>query len=252
MINIFLCDDEAILLDRYQQIIKTYIADSVINCEITLKTKNGFDLLIFLKESQIQGGIYFLDINLGSEDLNGIDLAIGIRELDPYAQLIFISTHDELLMETIQRRINILNFIYKDDGLKRVQRAIEETIDSAIHHREQQLPKLEEPSYFEYNSGFMYEKVNLDEINFFETAHKPRYVFMHSDSSLAEFVGKIADIETQLPQFYKVHKSILVNPDKIVKIDKQAHLIEFDNGDSCDVAYRKIDELIKMIKEKNK
>ena len=46
----------------------------------------------------------------------------------------FVSTHDELLMETIQRRINVLNFILKDRGLAQVRADIQATINDAISY----------------------------------------------------------------------------------------------------------------------
>ena len=111
MVDIFLCDDKQVLLDSYEEIITAYIQQNILDAQVRLKTKNGYDLLIFLQESQTQGGVYFLDIDLENDVLDGMELALKIRELDPYAQIVFVSTHDELLMETIQRRINVLNFI---------------------------------------------------------------------------------------------------------------------------------------------
>lgn len=249
MVNIFLCDDEQVLLESYGEIATQHIQAANLDAKVRLKTRNGYDLLILLQESKTQGGVYFLDIDLANDDIDGIELALKIRELDPYAQIAFISTHDELLIETIQRRVNVLNFIFKDSGLDQVRQEIQATIDDALKLREQQVPTEDEPAYFEYNNGLMFERVALDDINYFETAHKTRHVFLHSDSSLIEFPGRIVAIQEQLPHFYRVHKSILVNLDKIVRIDKETHQIIFDNGDTCDVAYRKIDKLIKLIQQ---
>ncbi|KRM22307.1 LytR/AlgR family response regulator transcription factor [Latilactobacillus graminis] len=246
MVNIFLCDDEQALLDRYEQIVTDYMKTKKRVGQVFFKARNGYDLLILLQESGNQGGVYFLDIDLANDELNGIDLAVKIRELDPYAQIAFISIHDELLMEMIGSRVSVLNFIFKDNGLTQVTADIQATLDSAIKFRDQQVPE-EVPTYFEYDNGLMFEKVNIDEINYFETAHKTRYLILHRDSSLIEFSGRMLDIEAQLPNFLKVHKSILVNPDKVVRIDKEAHQAIFDNGDTCDVAYRKIDELVKVV-----
>lgn len=247
MVDIFLCDDKQVLLDSYEEIITAYIQQNILDAQVRLKTKNGYDLLIFLQESQTQGGVYFLDIDLENDVLDGMELALKIRELDPYAQIAFVSTHDELLMETIQRRINVLNFILKDRGLAQVRADIQATINDAIKLRQQQVPLAEEPAYFEYDDGLSFEKVAIQEINYFETAHKARHVFLHSDHRLSEFVGKIVTIQAQLPQFFRAHKSILVNPDKVVRIDKETHQVIFANGDTCDVSYRRIEALLKLI-----
>lgn len=248
MIKVFLCDDDPTLLENYNKVVTDFAKLHQNSIEVTLKTNNGYELLVFLKESHFQGGVYLLDIDLGTSQLNGIELAIEIRQLDPYAQIAFISTHEELLKETIQQRINILNFIYKEDGLKQVREMIEATLQTAIELHDRQLPSNEINAYFEYNDGLVLEKIKLDEINFFETAQQVRHILIHTDSSVIEFSAKMIDIEKQLPQFYKAHKSILVNPDKVVKLDKQSRRIEFDNGDYCDIAYRKVFGLMNLIK----
>lgn len=247
MINVFLCDDEPTLLKNYSEIVTNFAQSHPNTTEITLKTKNGYELLVFLKESHFQGGLYFLDIDLANDQLNGIDLALEIRKLDSYAQIAFISTHEELLKETIQRRINILNFIYKEDGLESVRAMIQETLMTAIELHDKQLPEQEGAAYFEYNNGLILEKIKLDEINYFETAQQVRHILVHADSSVIEFSAKMIDIEKQLPQFYKAHKSILINPEKVVKIDKLKRRVAFDNGDSCDISYRKVTGLMNLI-----
>lgn len=56
MVDIFLCDDKQVLLDSYEEIITAYIQQNILDAQVRLKTKNGYDLLIFLQESQTQGG----------------------------------------------------------------------------------------------------------------------------------------------------------------------------------------------------
>ncbi|WP_459128266.1 hypothetical protein [Latilactobacillus curvatus] len=38
-----------------------------------------------------------------------------------------------------------------------------------------------------------------------------------------------------------------MNPDKVVRIDKETHQVIFANGDTCDVSYRRIEALLKLI-----
>ena len=44
------------------------------------------------------------------------------------------------------------------------------------------------------------------------------------------------------------HKSFLVNPQMLVRIDKQHQLGYFENGESVDIAIRKMHDLIALIK----
>ena len=124
---------------------------------------------------------------------------------------------------------------------------IQKTLTTAIELHDKQLPEQDGDAYFEYNNGLILEKIKLDEINFFETAQQIRHILVHADSSVIEFSAKMIDIEKQLPLFYKAHKSILINPEKVVKIDKLKRRVAFDNGDSCDISYRKVTGLMNLI-----
>ncbi|WP_267128109.1 response regulator [Erysipelothrix piscisicarius] len=80
-------------------------------------------------------GLYFLDVDLGPDAMNGFELAKVIRERDPRGYLVFITTHDELLLETFKMRLEAMDYILKDDMSQvdiRIRHCIEETINRVI------------------------------------------------------------------------------------------------------------------------
>ena len=60
MVDIFLCDDKQVLLDSYEEIITAYIQQNILDAQVRLKTKNGYDLLIFYKKVKRKGAFTFL------------------------------------------------------------------------------------------------------------------------------------------------------------------------------------------------
>lgn len=60
-------------------------------------------MLEYINEYNIQGGTYYLDIDLGQE-MNGIDLADKIRTIDVTGKFTFITTHEEMAPLTLKRK----------------------------------------------------------------------------------------------------------------------------------------------------
>ena len=58
--------------------------------------------------------LFFLDIGSDSDVEGGILVAQQIRERDPYASIVFITAHPELLPSTFQYRLAALDFIDKN------------------------------------------------------------------------------------------------------------------------------------------
>ena len=58
--------------------------------------------------------LFFLDIATDSDIEGGILVAQQIRERDPYASIVFITAHPELLPSTFQYRLAALDFIDKN------------------------------------------------------------------------------------------------------------------------------------------
>ena len=101
MLDIFVCEDNAVQRQAIVQIIQNTVLIEELDIQLVLNTGDPYVLLEKIKTSQ-NTGIYFLDIDLGS-DLNGMQLAKQIRLFDPRGFIIFITAHSELSYMTFQR-----------------------------------------------------------------------------------------------------------------------------------------------------
>ena len=102
MLNIFVCEDDTIQRQTIVQIIQNTVLIEELDMQLVLDTKDPYVLLEKVRASQ-NTGIYFLDIDLGS-NMNGLKLAQQIRLSDPRGFIIFITAHSELSFMTLQYR----------------------------------------------------------------------------------------------------------------------------------------------------
>jgi len=74
------------------------------------------DPLNILEEAPKHGiaNSYFLDIDLGENAMTGIDLGKKIRDIDPFAKLIYITNFDNMQMRILNEMIAPLAYITKN------------------------------------------------------------------------------------------------------------------------------------------
>ena len=94
MLDIFVCEDNAVQRQTIVQTIQNTVLIEELDMQLVLNTGDPYVLLEKIRNSQ-NTGIYFLDIDLGS-DINGMKLAQLIRLYDPRGFIVFITAHSEL------------------------------------------------------------------------------------------------------------------------------------------------------------
>lgn len=112
MLTIFVLEDSLEQQFRIESIIKHIISTN----DIKLKQLRLFDDSKQLLEQITEQGshqIFLLDIQIGNNNREGLDLARKIRLKDPYATIIFTTLHTEYLPLTYEYRISALDFIDK-------------------------------------------------------------------------------------------------------------------------------------------
>ena len=88
--------------------------------------------------------------------------------------------------------------------------------------------------------------LDFDDILFFETSGKEHKISVHTFTGQTEFYGTLKNIEkTVSSDFYKTHRSYLVNTKKIKSIDKSNMVIEMINDEICYVSLRYLKGLLK-------
>ena len=113
MLDIFVCEDNAIQRQNIVKTIQNAVLIEELDMQLVLDTGDPYVLLEKLEASR-NTGIYFLDIDLNSS-MNGMKLAQQIRLFDPRGFIIFITAHSELSYMTFQYRVEAMDFVLKDN-----------------------------------------------------------------------------------------------------------------------------------------
>ncbi len=229
MLNIFVCEDDAVQRKSIVQIIKNTVLIEELDMQLILDTPNPYELLETVKTSQ-NTGIYFLDIDLKC-DMNGMKLAQQIRLYDPRCFIIFVTSHSELSYMTFQYRVEAMDFVLKDNPAE-AKVKIRECLLNALERYTLQTNKTHKVYTIEIGDRRI--SVDYNDILFFETSSNIHKVILHAKDRQIEFSSTIKELEKILDDtFVRCHRSFLVNKSNIQEIDTKNRIIYFINGETC-------------------
>lgn len=176
--------------------------------KIKLATHNPEELYEIVAKAP-QQGIYFLDVDLGEDVMNGFELGKRIRAIDSRGFIIYVTTHDELLPETFKYRLEALDYIVKDEPEK-LNASITACLEAINKRMASDLRENRE--YFSVEKGARITYVPVEEIVYFETTAKKHVIAVVTKNDVIEFYGNLFEVEGKLGKgFLRVHRSYLVN-----------------------------------------
>lgn len=231
--NIVICEDNQQQRDFILKTLQQYAFIEYPTVKYTLTTANPTDVLAHIEREPVD--CFFLDIELEST-MNGLTLASKIRDNYPYASIIFVTTHADMLRLTFTYKVLALDFIVKGE---KEQTAIQlrEALDAAFKHY-QKIGETKETPYFQIKIGELIKNIPYEDIIYFNTSDNIHKLELHTTNGFFEFYGKMKEIEPLHGHFYRCHKSYVINKTYIEQIDKKARVIKMKNGDTCPVSIR--------------
>lgn len=235
MLNIAVCEDNLELLSMYEIFLKQFISKHTSAIRIALLTGKPTDIMEFSEHNVGNNLIYILDIEFSNSLNKGIEIANKIRAADKEANIIFITTHNELEPLALKNSLNYFDFIEKDNGLPYVKTElindIQRIMDAASGNNGE---------YYEFKIGSRNSRIPINNILYFESIPNEHKVTMYSDTSFSQFYNNLASIEPSLKNFFRVHKSYLVNLDRIQSIDTKNLTITLDDGSNIPISRRQL------------
>ena len=244
MMHILICEDDLGQRTHIESIVKKTIATENVKMKLILSSGDPMDVLSYLEAHPDKRGLYLLDIDL-QHRVDGMKLGKIIREADPLAKIVFITTHSELAHLTFQHKLNAMDYILKSSP-EDVETQIIECISVAYERY------LEEKSalmkYFKVDANGEIWSIPYDDILFFETNSIVRNkIVLHTKNSKLNFRGVLNELEQKIPKFYRCHKSYLLNLSQIAYIDKTTREAVMSNGERVHIAEKKMAELGRII-----
>lgn len=172
--------------------------------------------------------IYILDIEL-KDNISGIDIAREIRKIDWESIIIFVTSHNELGFQALKAQIMLLDFISKYDNCDENLEKVIKLAMSKVNEKKTITFYADGISYILHLNDILYiEKDSVDRKCIIKTTNN-KIVVNKTLSFIEENVGN---------NFFKSHRSCLINLDKISHIDWANNIIHFNNGDNIDLLAR--------------
>ena len=238
--NIVICEDDVVQLETIKKIIENYAMMEDNGMKVVLATSNPTDVIAFLETNTAD--CYFFDIDLKHE-ITGITLGTKIREKDPIASLVYITTHAEMSYLTFIYKLAALDFIIKDDA-DTLKGKVLSTLKEA-HRRYLKIGEQDNIQKLQIKTTGRTHNIDFQNIYFFEASPDSHKIILHLENEHIEFYGRLKNYESLHNDFYRCHKSFIVNKNKIVNIDSKERIIFLDNGEVCYASARLIKGLLK-------
>lgn len=210
-------DDEVLA----RQLIQTHLTQ-IPNLELTYSCSSAIEAGQFLQSNKID--LMFLDIQMPK--LNGINF---LKSLAHPPKVIFTTAYSEFALEGYE--LNVIDYLLKPITFERFLKATNkalEIFDLENFIKEPSIIKSADKSIV-IKSSHQLIKINIDDILYIEGLHK--YVkIITKEKKYTSLIGLTA-IENELlkDQFYRCHRSFIINLDKINLIDGNQVMISHFN-----------------------
>lgn len=183
------------------------------NLEVAASFTSAEDALQFLNTEQVN--LIFLDIEMPG--LSGIEF---MDRLSSFPHIIITSSKTEYAFEAFEYQV--IDYLKKPITFLRFQRALEKVLDA---ERRIQKYKEEAKDVYIREEGKLV-RISLDDILFFENLGD--YVTIRIANGKRHIIhGTMKGIDSKMkdPRFVKVHRSYIVNLDKIKDIEENTLVI---------------------------
>lgn len=235
MIRVLAIDDEPLAL---QQLV-SYIG-KVPFLELAGQCQSAIEARQLLDNEQVDA--IFCDINM--PDLNGMDF---VKQLAAPPLVVFTTAYAEYAVEGF--RVNAVDYLLKPFGLQDFMRAA-----NRLKERSTQQPsasplqpategEVSEDSIF-VKTDYRVVKVSFSDIRYVEGMSE--YLKLHLDNQPKPIITLLAmkQLEERLPHnFMRIHRSYIVNLDKIAEVNKNRIILDADTylpiGDSYKEQFNK-------------
>ena len=249
MLKAIVIDDDSISICALINLLKKLSSFEIDYLGTANNLKDGVELI-----NHFQPDIVFLDINMPGE--NG--LAIYNYYKDPEFKIIFTTGYPEYSLEAL--KMKAFDYLLKPISIIELKESLQKAIlkinlDRLRASRAEMTNCINianihgKEIIFCNERGFV--KVNTKNIEYCSGEQAYSYITTNDNKKIL-VTKKLIDLENQLPknQFYRTHKSYLVNIHYIVRFVRAINsFVELKNGDRIPVSVRKSSVILKEINQ---
>ena len=208
-------DDEPLALEQIGSYVqKTPFLELIATC------KNAYEALDILKEKEVD--LMFIDIDM--PDISGLDL---VKSLVKKPQIIFTTAYSEYAFEGFQ--VDAIDYLLKPINYAAFLKAANKSkiwFEANSPEKAEQQPKSDRKEIF-VKSNYKVIRILLADISYIESANEYIKIFLDNQEVITTFM-RLKNIEELLPagDFMRVHKSFIINLNKILAVDRNRIFID--------------------------
>ena len=213
MLDICICEDDLAIRQRMASLVSDYCLWSELDANLVLVSESPKVVLDFFKGA-VNPVLFFLDIDLGA-DMDGLELAAKIREINKEAFIVFFTTKSELAPMTFRYQLEALDFIVKDGDQEEIKSRIRSSIETAVTRS----VKSGSGRVFSFKHDDKVVQIPIADILYIETTGTRYKLNLHTESRRLSINGELKKFEAELGEgFVRCHQSCLVNVGQIAEI----------------------------------
>lgn len=229
MLNVAICEDDNIFMDRVRTIVDSYFKGNKYKVDID-EYSDGEEIVRGVIHDETKYDIIFFDIDMPR--LNGIEAARLVREVDKDFILIFLTSLDEEVYKVFE--LDTFRFIRKSNFDEEIYPVLESVLKRVS----------ENSTRYEFKTKDGTVKLPITEILYFNMVNR-RINIKTLTSTYITTKTVFKEIEESLSNkgFISIYRGMMVNINLIKRINKDT--IELDNGEILQVSRYKLPELRK-------
>ena len=215
--NCIIIDDEKMA----RSILKT-LCNEIKLLTVIGEYSNAIEAIKFLNDNKVD--LIFLDIHM--PDFNGFDF---VETLKYKTKVVLITSDDQLAIKAF-KYLNIVDYLLKPLSLDSLEKSIEKIkmldIGTITGSKTLEKKKNHVSDYIFVNINHRLIRLTINEINIIQS--DKNYILITTDTETHKVNISLKKIQQRLPlkSFFRVHKSYIVNLNKIVDIEDRTIVIQ--------------------------
>jgi len=224
----------------------TAAADSIESSQarIVCATQDATEALLFIEKNP-SDYLYFLDIDFGRDNLNGVDIARIIKKKEPLSKIVFVTSHADKGLDILKSGVEAFGFIEKTADRNKAKQGYKKYIHMATELTANKTTP-ESPSIQLLIGIDEYITLPISQILYVDTdkavSHFVRYHTVDgSNLSVRDTIENV--LQNLGDDFMKSHRSVIINKKYVVSVSDG--VVNFAGGEQVACSFRLRSEVMR-------
>lgn len=230
--SIFILEDDIIQAERFRRVVEELCEKHQLPYSFIEVTSRSSQIIEKIPLTTYIP-IYFLDIEIKSEERKGLQVAQEIRKYDSEGIIVFVTTHSEFAPVSYEYMVSALTFIDKNLPYHERYLMFEQCLLQYQLRNKTQIP----------SDDFIIENTNttirvpFSKVEYIQTDEPHRLLLITTDQHI-RFYGTLKEIEQIDERLFRCHQSYIVNTSLIRSFDATNRMIVLKSGNHVPVSRR--------------